>query len=203
MKRIFLCAAFLVPAMAIAQGNYVVFQNNVLTPPPDRLVRFTDGTPLVGTHFVAQLMVGASPDSLQPTTVAPSRFRDPATQVPGTWSGNTINLTGFNPGTILTMQVRIWDSTFGTFDEACMVNQASLLPTFDWVVPNETDPIEAHYMLNFVGGIPTPCPEPAAIGLGLLGIASLLFVRRRRLRECGDITPIRNNSRAAHQKRCC
>ena len=167
--------------MAIAQANYVVFQNVVLTPPPDRLVRFADGTPLVGTHFMAQLLVGTSPDSLQPTTAAPSQFRDPATQVPGTWSGGTINLPGFTPGMTLTMQVRIWDSTYGNFDEACMVNQASLLPAFNWVVPNVTDPIEAHYMLGFVGGIPTPCPEPATIGLGLLGVAALLFVRRRRV----------------------
>jgi hypothetical protein len=180
MNRIVLCAALLAPAMAIAQGNYVVFQNVVLTPPPDRLVRFADGTPLVGTQFMAQLLVGTSPDSLQPTTVAPSRFRDPATQVPGTWSGGTINLPAFTPGMILTMQVRIWDSTYGNFDEACMVNQASLLPTFDWVVPNETDPIEAHYMLGFMGGIPTPCPEPATIGLAALGVAVLLLVQRRR-----------------------
>ena len=180
MNRTVLCAALLAPVIAVAQGNYVVFQNNVLTPPPDRLVRFTDGTPLVGTHFMAQLLVGLSPDSLQPTTVAPSRFRDPATQIPGTWSGNSINLPAFTPGTILTMQVRIWDSTFGNFDEACMVNQAALLPTFDWVVPNATEPIEAHFMSNFVGGIPTPCPEPATIGLGLLGAVALWFVRRRR-----------------------
>ena len=181
MNRIVLCAALLAPAFAIAQGNYVVFQNNVLTPPPDRLVRFADGTPLVGTHFMAQLLVGTSPGSLQPTTAAPSRFRDPATQIPGTWSGNSINLPAFTPGTILTMQVRIWDSTFGNFDEACMVNQAGLLPSFNWMVPNETDPIEAHFMLGFVGGIPTPCPEPATIGFALLGVVALWFVRRRRV----------------------
>jgi hypothetical protein len=170
----------LCPTIVIAQGNYVVFQNIVLTPPPDRLVRFTDGSPMVGTQFMAQLLVGTSSDSLQPTTAAPSRFRDPATQVPGTWNGTTINLPGFTPGMVLTMQVRIWDSTFGNFDEACVVNQAGLLPTFEWVVPGETDPIEAHYMLNFVGGIPTPCPEPATVGLGVLGVATLLLVRKRR-----------------------
>jgi len=183
MNRIVLCAALLAPAIAIAQGNYVVFQNNVLTPPPDRLVRFADGTPLAGTHFMAQLLVGTSPDSLQPTTAAPSRFRDPSTQVPGTWSGGTINLPAFTPGSTLTMQVRIWDSTFGNFDEACMVNQAALLPTFGWVVPNETDPIEAHFMLGFVGGIPTPCPEPATIGLAAMGVAVLFFLRKRRVRK--------------------
>lgn len=169
----------LAPVMAMAQANYVVFQNNVLTPPPDRLVRFTDGSPLVGTHYMAQLLVGTSASSLLPTTAAPSRFRDPSTQVPGTWVGNTINLPGFLPGTVLTMQVRVWDSTFGNFDQACMMNQAGLLPAFDWVMPNATDPIEAHYMLGFVGGIPTPCPEPATIALGVLGIAALLLKRRR------------------------
>jgi hypothetical protein len=173
-----LALVLLAPIMVVAQANYVVFQNNVLTPPPDRLVRFSDGSPLVGTHYMAQLLVGLSPDSLQPTTAAPSRFRDPATQIPGTWSGNTINLPGFTPGMVLTMQVRVWDSTYGNFDQACTMNQAGLLPAFTWVVPNETDPIDAHYMHNFVGGIPTPCPEPAMIALGLIGIAALAFKRR-------------------------
>src|SRR5687768_14718677 len=172
MKMILLLLA---PVMASAQANYIVFQNSVLTPPPDRLVRFADGSPMVGTHFMAQLLVGTSPSSLQPTTAAPSRFRDPATQIPGTWVGNTINLPGVLAGTVLTMQVRIWDSTYGNFDQACAVFQAGLLPAFDWVAPNETDPIEAHYMHNFVGGIPTPCPEPATIALGVLGLAALLL----------------------------
>ena len=179
MKRAVWLIVF-VPILAAAQGNYVVFENIVLTPPPDRLVRFFDGAPMVGSNFMAQLLVGLTPDSLQPTTAAPARFRDPGTTVPGTWRGNTINLPGFSPGMTLTMQVRIWDSTYGDFDQACMFNQAGLLPTFDWVVPADGAPVESHYMLNFVGGVPTPCPEPGTWALALLGLPIALLLRRQR-----------------------
>jgi len=116
---------------------------------------------------------------LQPTTVSPSRFRPPGTTVPGTWVGGTINLPAFTPGTILSMQVRIWDSNYGNFDQACMFNQAGLMPTFDWVVPGVSEPVDAHYMLNFVGGVPTPCPEPATFALALLMLPAAYFLRRR------------------------
>jgi len=179
MKRA-VCLIVFAPILAAAQGNYVVFENIVLAPPPDRLVRFTDGSPMVGTNFMAQLLVGLTPNSLQPTTAAPAQFRDPGTTVPGTWRGNTINLPGFTPGMVLTMQVRIWDSNYGDFDQACLFNQAGLLPTFDWTVPGESEPVDAHYMLNFVGGIPTPCPEPGIWALALVGLAVALLLRGRR-----------------------
>jgi hypothetical protein len=78
------------PLFAGAQtvlNNYVVFQNGVLNPPPDRLVRFADGSPMVGANFMAQLLVGATPDSLQPTTAAPAPFRAPGTMFAGMWIG--------------------------------------------------------------------------------------------------------------------
>jgi hypothetical protein len=181
MRAIWLFAIGIVPVSVMAQANYVVFQNSVLMPPPDRLVRFGDGTPVTGTNYMAQLTVGLSADSLQPTTAAPSRFRIETTSQPGTWSGQNIVLP-FAPGTVLTMQVRVWDSNFGTFEQARSVpGQAGVLVPFLWTVPNEAAPITDHYMLGFVGGItPIPCPEPNVFALALLAIPAAVLWRKCR-----------------------
>jgi hypothetical protein len=183
IMRTAIILAFILPLTCLSQGTFVVFQNNVLTPPPDRLVRDVNGNPLVGTNYVAQLTVGLSPDSLQPTTAAPSRFRVETTSQPGTWSGNTINLqTPSGPGSVLMMQVRVWDSTLGTFEQACAIGQAGVLPLFTWLVPSGTGPITEHYMHGFVGGTPLPCPEPGSFALLLvaLPLAAICYFKRRR-----------------------
>src|SRR5262245_26935828 len=103
---------------AFCQG-VVNFNNNVLPSPPDRLVRFTDGSPVVGTNFMAQLLYGNDPNSLTPhTTVA--RFRPPTTSPPATWSGGHRTRTGVGGVcTTICLQLRFWDSAFGaTFDQA-------------------------------------------------------------------------------------
>lgn len=181
-------AGLILPFTALSQSEFVVFRNDVLMPPPDRLVRGITFDPLVGTNYMAQLLMGSSPDSLQPTTVPPSRFRAEGTSLPGTWVGGNIPVLlppGPGPGTEVTMQVRIWDSNFGlTFDEACAVGPgyAGLLPVFTWVVPGPMAPIEDHYMHNFVGGLPTPCPEPATVALLCLALPLLVFWRAKRQR---------------------
>jgi hypothetical protein len=188
MRTLFgiLLAILVLPYSALSQSDYVVFQNNVLTPPPERRVLGVDFQPLVGTNYMAQLLIGPSPDSLVPTTAAPARFRDPGTSLPGTWSGYNIALPGFAPGSELYMQVRVWDSNFGlTFEQACAVapGQAGLLPVFTWTVPGQAAPPQDHYMLGFVGGIPAPCPEPGVIGMFCLALPVLLIWGKRRTRR--------------------
>jgi len=134
---------------------------------------------MVGTNFMAQLLVGATPDSLQPTTAAPARFRPPGTMFPGMWVGYDIGLPDATPGTRLVMQVRVWDSNYGDFDQASMFNQAGLLPVFEWGAPSVGGPSADHRMFNFVGGIPIPVPEPTPAWL-LVSIAPMAFLLLRR-----------------------
>lgn len=175
-------AGLILPFTAISQSDFVVFRNDVLRPPPDRLVRGINFDPLVGTNYMAQLLIGSSPDSLTPTTVPPSRFRPEGTSLPGTWLGGNIPVL-LPPGTEVTMQIRVWDSNFGlTFDQACVFGYAGVLPTFTWVVPQPMAPIQDHYMQNFVGGIPLPCPEPGTVALLCLALPLLAFWRAKRRR---------------------
>jgi hypothetical protein len=172
------------PFSALSQSDFVVFRNDVLTG-PNRLVLGSDAMPLVGTNYMAQLLIGASPDSLVPVAVpAPARFRAPGTPLPGTWVGYNVSVP-LAPGTEVYMQVRVWDSNFGlTFDQACALNQAGLLPVFTWTVPGSMAPIEDHYMQGFVGGIPVPCPEPSVVALFFLAVPVLALWRvRRRIRQ--------------------
>src|SRR5688572_14187500 len=105
ISSIFILAA----ASAHGQGGNLNFCNDCLPSPPDRLVSDAFGRPLVGTNYVAQLLYGASPDSLLPDTAAPARFRPTETTEPGTWVGQMKNVP-LPPGTTIHLQVRVWDS---------------------------------------------------------------------------------------------
>jgi len=105
--KILVCT--LVAVSAYGQAISLQFCNGCLPSPPDRLVRDVNNIPLVGTSYVAQLYIGASPNNLTPTTATPSRFRAPGTGQEGTWTSTTINLTGFTPGQPIYMQVAVWD----------------------------------------------------------------------------------------------
>src|SRR5262245_59037196 len=97
MKRtlLLLGTLALVTSSALSQGT-VNFNNNGLIAgnPPSVLVYLgdpaEDGTPLVGTNWVAQLYYGApgTPESaLVPVESSPALFRPPTTSSPGTWIG--------------------------------------------------------------------------------------------------------------------
>src|SRR5881397_306890 len=97
MKALFTALILLMATTAALAQVTVTFVNSGSFPTmADRLVyNGLTGQPLVGTNFVAQLYYGADASSLQPHTAAPSRFRNPTTASPGTWSGGTRTLTGF------------------------------------------------------------------------------------------------------------
>jgi len=167
-----------------SQGT-VNFANNVaFTTTANRLVYSYDCTPLVGSDlsdppsYVAQLYYGANAGSLQAHTASPARFR-PGTSGPGIWIGGTRTLTGFAPGTTLTLEVRMWDMRTGvTYDVAAYRGQSG---TFTYTIP--LDPLSApaaYFMENFRG---FGCiPEPASILL--LGAAVPVFwVAMRRTRR--------------------
>ena len=168
--------------VAMAQGT-VNFANNVaFTTTADRLVRNVDGSLLVGSDlaqpatFVAQLYYGANAGSLAAHTATPARFR-PGTSGPGIWLGGTRTLTGFAPGTTLTLEVRAWDMRTGaTWDAAGLRGQSG---TFTYTIPLDPLSAPAAYFMEGMRGF-SLVPEPSVIGLGLIGIGALFMLRRRK-----------------------
>jgi MYXO-CTERM domain-containing protein len=198
MKKLMPVLALLISAYGALGQAVVNFNNANLMPPPDRLVREADMmTPLTGTHCAAQLLYGTDPASLIPHTHL-AYFRIPTTVSPGTWLGGTRTLTGFpappqpgpSSGPIIWLQVRIWDSGPGrtlTFDEArggAGSGQWGTSQIFSYQQKLSEPPDAANdtKMANFVGftcGC-TVVPEPAVIGLGLIGVGALFLLRRRK-----------------------
>ena len=143
--------------IGLAQG-VVMFRNDTLMPPPDRLVRLLDGTPLTGTTFAAQLLYGNSADALQAhPTIA--YFRAPTTASPGTWSGGGRTLpTGFGGvGTTIFLKARAWDSGANrtvTFDAARAAGGLwgeSRVFSYVQTLSDPPNPAEDIKMHNFVG----------------------------------------------------
>jgi hypothetical protein len=183
MKHALLIAAVLLGATlnGVSQG-IVTFANNVLSSPPDRLVRYWDGTPLVGTQFAAQLYYSPlSASSLAAHTAAPNRFRAAGSSLAGTWStttGANRTLVGGGVGVPVWMQVRVWDlNQFPTYEAALAgggVTGTSVVFTYTQRLstpPQTTDT----YMDNFVW-----VPEPSAFLLTVPAFALFLLWNQRR-----------------------
>jgi hypothetical protein len=173
--------ALVIVSTGWSQGT-VNFANSVtFATPADRLVRGPDGMPVTGSAiadpptFVAQLYYGANAGSLTAHTAAPARFRPGST---GLWLGGTRTLTGFAPGTTLTLQVRMWDMRTGaTYDVAGFSGQSV---TFTYTVPlDPLSPPAAYFMEGFRGF--TVLPEPAPILLLVAALPALCLVMRRRI----------------------
>lgn len=177
-------------AGAFAQGT-VFFNNNNLTAPPDRLVRNTDGTPLLGSDFtapatfVAQLYWSTDGGtSFTALTTAAARFRPAGVNPAGTWVGGNRTLPAGVGGvnTPVTLQVRAWDSVGGTltFDQAVAGGRLWGTSTpFTYtqlasIPPGASDT----WMQNFAGF--SLVPEPSVIGLAMVGAGALFMLRRRK-----------------------
>jgi hypothetical protein len=91
----------------------------------DRLVRDVNGNPLVGTNYLAQLYLGATPETLMAHTAAPARFRAAQTSMPGTWVSGNRSLAAPGPGPIV-LEVRVWDSAAGATYEQASQNTTGL-----------------------------------------------------------------------------
>jgi len=157
-----LLAAAGVAAPALAQGT-VDFNNNVsFTTPGDRLVYASyPSVPLVGTDHVAQLYYGRTPYELHPGTNAPAQFRVATTTIPGTWSGGSRTLVGFDPGETVWLQVRVWDATlFPSYESAVEAGDLRWASCpFTYTVPVEGSPPGAFFMENFRGNACLDCCE--------------------------------------------
>ncbi len=119
------------------------------------LVNDATGKPLVGTVYAAKIFYGASESALT-QSFAPAPFRESSTSYPGTWNpgvasgpGAIATLSGFNPGSTVTLRVAVWDtSVFATWElaEAALKagknpvpTQAGVSSAFTYAIP--TDPL--------------------------------------------------------------
>jgi hypothetical protein len=138
--------------------------------PADRRVYAPDHTPLVGTNYLAQLyyLPGANRQDILTVGLAvadpPVAFRLPTTVVPGTWfTGNRTFyrvLTGVELNQTATLQVRVWDITYGaTFEEAVGKGNWGVSDPFNFLLPDASSGPAAHYMDNLRAF--TLVPEPA------------------------------------------
>lgn len=178
---------------AFAQG-VVFFNNNNLpstTAHPDRLVRNTDGSPLLGSAFadaatfVAQLYWSTDGGTSFTAHTAPvSRFRPTGVNPAGTWVGGNRTLPAGVGGVNVpvTLQVRAWDSAGGTLSYDQARTQGRLIGTsapFTYTQLSSEPPAASDtWMVNFDGF--TLVPEPSVIGLALVGAGALFCLRRRK-----------------------
>ena len=173
-----LCA--LVTSIDVSLGQGVDFSNTLpFVTPADRRVYASDGLPLVGTHFVAQLYYGTAASSLTPLTTSPVQFRNVSVTDPlaGKWVGAHRLLEGMMSGQVATLQVRAWDATGGlTIDKARLLGRAwGESATFTYRIPS-IGPDSDWYMEGFRSF--TLVPEPSTIGLIIIGLGSLWLLRR-------------------------
>ena len=128
---------FLLQESAYAQGQ-IDLNNRGLA-----LVNDASGKPLTGTSFVAQIWYGTSANTLT-KSFAPSPFRVSQTTFPGSWNpaaaggpGALGTLTGFAPGSTVTLQVRVWDSSVagGAAQALSKTAGTGLSETFTYTIP--------------------------------------------------------------------
>lgn len=188
-KLIALFAVTVVTVSALAQGT-VDFRNGgpAFATVANRLVNNTLGSgaaPLVGTDFVAQLYFGSAgtaAGSLTAVSASPVAFRVATTASPGTWSGGgSRTLAGIVSGATATLQVRVWNATAypAGYDAAFAAGGVTgASDPFAYTVPAAGSPPAAFFMENMRTF--NLVPEPSTIALGVLGLAGLVFIRRRK-----------------------
>jgi hypothetical protein len=158
-----------------------------------------NGLGLTGTNYVAglwyvsgagnggQLVGTGGSQALNANTAHASVFslRIPTTTSPGTWNPGANSfyfvLNGVGAGAGATLQVRVWDrSKYATFDDAFRAQEFGVSVPFDWTAPVAGDPPSKQFMEGLRAFAYVVVPEPSTIALGILGVASLLFLRRRK-----------------------
>jgi hypothetical protein len=174
MKKSLLIIACLVASLsAFAQGtvNFANAGGGVTAP-----VTNQDGSRLAGAGFQAQLLVGATADSLTP--VATTGFLTGGGA--GFFNGGVVTLSAHAPGSRPFFQVRAWDVSSGaTFDAASVRGQSTVFQ------------LGVTTGLGGGGSPPAPpaalvgltsfqlVPEPSTIALAILGAGALLLRRSK------------------------
>ena len=138
----------------------------------------------VTSSFQAQLFVGpnGSLASVLSSVDSPVQFVDSPPGSEGEFVGYDMPLAGFNPGDTVTLEVRVWPTTYATWNQAYIaaLSDANIhvgrSGAFTLVLGTLVSPTEmVTYMPLFTVGI---IPEPSTMWLGGLGLG-MMFLRRR------------------------
>jgi len=151
----------------------------------------TDPGRVVGTSYVAGLWYVRGADqggqingARQVGRTFAFRASTTAAANQGTWvvaAGASPNFTFDDVaiGGSATLQVRVWDSAkFSTFEAAVAGGEYGASAPFNYTVPAAGSTPDSYYLDSLRAF--AVIPEPSTIALGILGAASLLFLRRRK-----------------------
>lgn len=145
-----------------------------------------------GTQFKAALYY--LPDQVDtPTAAAFDQARNvlgatvTSFSLAGQFAGGTRTTPPSTPGAgFAWFQVRAWSAAYATYEDAIASGLATTFAGTSAALRSKTgDPANAVPPVSLVssglkGFYVVPVPEPAAIGLGLLGIGALVLLRRRK-----------------------
>jgi hypothetical protein len=193
MKKTVTIFSLVATAFALqAADSAVTFQNNVFT--PSRLVTF-DSTfgalsgsgvrnGVAGTaSYVAQLFTVVG--GVETAVGATANFRAASTSSPGTWSGASRTLTGVAPATAVNLVVKVWDNSVASYEAASAGQNLGFgkSAVFSYTQPDPVLLPSDTWMSNFAGFSITQStgviPEPSTVALAALGVAGLVFLRRK------------------------
>jgi len=189
MKKILIALACLAMAASSYAQGFVLFNTQVST--VAQKIYDTDGvTPLSGTGYLAQLYAADGTVTTDSSLVAkgvPVNFRG------GVNAGYVVTTSGKNSlgqdftssvavsdtGKTVTLQVRAWaGGSIASYEAAVAANAAvgksSLFQVTSVAVPGTPANLTGLTSFKLVG-----VPEPTTIALGAMGLAALLFRRRK------------------------
>lgn len=192
MKKLLLISALAAVASLSAFGQGSVSFANTSTQP----VRRADGTAvpsaLQGGTYQAELLFAPDGTSTDAATFGEGATRVGATTTfntpqAGVFSGGGRTVTQITPaGGFGLFQVRVWDTRAGVDYNAALASGNSAFQAgyssvmrVDTADPT-TVPPGTPAALGMQSFTLSPIPEPSVIGLGLLGVGTLLMLRRRK-----------------------
>jgi hypothetical protein len=198
MKKLLLTAAAILATLNMyGQGSGIInFANNGAADANRIWVGdMTTGTRAAGSAYQIALFWGnqGTPEA------GLAQVGNPANFLTGTAAGQfvggsrTLSPTTAN-GAVVTVQARAWSQIAGIPNNYDAVLAAGLAgdqraqvgegPVFDMKSKDPTNPLETAPQISAQAGWSgfaiTPVPEPSVIGLGLLGVGTLLMLRRRK-----------------------
>lgn len=180
---------------ATAANRYVYFGAvgpGAVLPSFPNFLGSADPNRVTGTTYVAGLwyLAGANRGGEMGTAGQAGRtfaFRAATTaeQNRGTWvvpigASSLFDLAGVNFGAGATLQVRAWDGAkYASFDAALAANDFGRSEPFNYSAPVQGELNPNAYLMDNLRAFAI-VPEPSTIALGLLGVAGLLALRRRK-----------------------
>ena len=181
-------APLLIAGVVFGQANFLL--RNVSRPMLDAPVFDANGTPLWGGSYLAELWGAADPNLLTPAVVIDQGFRrefTPFTFVsPGYFSSPEVYLCVLSvpPRGSAWLQVRAWDSRLGaTYEEVAALGQGGFGES-NLFYTQGGDPFDQFPVPGPLIGLQSfslrPIPEPSTWMVGVLGLASLWFMKRRK-----------------------